>query len=73
MNFHSIRVKVSFPIVILGIAVLSLIIGYTHLINLQKNALDVQSEKFIKAVSLALSADRDLYQAKVAELNLVAL
>ncbi|ALQ09508.1 methyl-accepting chemotaxis protein [Pseudoalteromonas fuliginea] len=71
MNLHSIRVKVSFPIVILGIAVLSLIIGYTHLINLQKNALDVQSEKFIKATSLALNADRDLYQAKVAELNLV--
>lgn len=71
MNLHSIRVKVSFPIVILGIAVLSLIIGYSYLINLQKNALDVQSTKFIKAVSLALSADRDLYQAKVAELNLV--
>ncbi|MEH6816980.1 MAG: hypothetical protein V7683_10630 [Pseudoalteromonas distincta] len=72
MNLNSIRVKVSFPIVILGIAILSLIIGYSYLINLQKNALDVQSNKFIKAVSLALSADRDLYQAKVAELNLVA-
>ncbi|MEI8620177.1 methyl-accepting chemotaxis protein [Pseudoalteromonas sp. B129b] len=72
MNLNSIRVKVSFPIVILGIAILSLIIGYSYLINLQKNALDVQSDKFIKAVSLALSADRDLYQAKVAELNLVA-
>ena len=72
MNLNSIRVKVSFPIVILGIAILSLIIGYSYLIKLQKNALDVQSDKFIKAVSLALSADRDLYQAKVAELNLVA-
>ncbi|KTF15007.1 methyl-accepting chemotaxis protein [Pseudoalteromonas sp. H103] len=72
MNLNSIRVKVSFPIVILGIAILSLIIGYSYLINLQKNALDLQSDKFIKAVSLALSADRDLYQAKVAELNLVA-
>lgn len=72
MNLNSIRVKVSFPIVILGIAILSLIIGYSYLINLQKNALDVQSDKFIKAVSLALSADRDLYQAKVAELNLAA-
>ena len=72
MNLNSIRVKVSFPIVILGIAILSLIIGYSYLINLQKNALDVKSDKFIKAVSLALSADRDLYQAKVAELNLVA-
>lgn len=72
MNLHSIRVKVSFPIVVLGLAILSLIVGYTYLITLQKNALDVQSEKFIKALSLALNADRDLYQAKVAELNLVA-
>ena len=71
MNLHSIRVKVSFPIVVLGLAILSLIVGYTYLITLQKNALDVQSEKFIKALSLALNADRDLYQAKVAELNLV--
>lgn len=57
--------------VILGVVILSLIIGYTYLINLQKNALDIQSAKFMKAISVALNADRDLYQAKVAELNLV--
>ena len=70
MNLHSIRVKVSFPIVVLGLAILSLIVGYTYLITLQKNALDVQSEKFIKALSLALNADRDLYPVSYTHLTL---
>ncbi len=71
MKLQSIRVKSSLPIVLLGIAVVILIAGYTYLINLQKEAIDAQSERFLNAVSVVVNADRDLYQAKVAELHLV--
>lgn len=71
MKLQSIRVKSSLPIVLLGIAIVVLIAGYTYLINLQKAALETQSVRFLNAISVVLNADRDLYQAKVAELNLV--
>jgi len=73
MKLQSIRVKSSLPIVLLGIAIVILIAGYTYLINLQKEAIDAQSERFLNAVSVVVNADRDLYQAKVAELQLVTL
>ena len=71
MKLQSIRVKSSLPIALLGIAIVILIAGYTYLINLQKEAIDAQSERFLNAVSVVVNADRDLYQAKVAELQLV--
>ncbi|MBB1368139.1 methyl-accepting chemotaxis protein [Pseudoalteromonas sp. SR44-5] len=71
MNLQSIRIKSSLPIVLLGIAIIVLIAGYTHLINLQKDALEAQSERFLNAISVVVNGDRDLYQAKVAELHLV--
>ncbi|MDB2356165.1 methyl-accepting chemotaxis protein [Pseudoalteromonas sp. KS88] len=71
MKLHSIRFKSSLPILLLGIAIVVLIVGYTYLINMQKVVLDNQSERFLKAISVVLNADRDLYQAKVSELNLV--
>ena len=71
MNLQSIRVKSSLPIVLLAIAIVILIAGYTYLINIQRVAIDAQSERFVNAVSVVVNADRDLYQAKVAELHLV--
>jgi len=71
MNLQSIRVKSSLPIILLGIAILILIAGYTYLISLQKQAVDAQSERFLNAISVVVNADRDIYQAKVAELTLV--
>ncbi|MBE0377424.1 methyl-accepting chemotaxis protein [Pseudoalteromonas prydzensis] len=71
MKLQSIRIKSSVPIVLLGVAIIVLITGYTYLINLQKAALDAQSERFLNAISVVVNGDRDLYQAKVAELHLV--
>lgn len=73
MKLQSIRVKSSLPIVLLGVAIIILIAGYSYLINLQKEAIDTQSERFLNAVSVIVNADRDLYQAKVAELHLVTM
>ena len=58
MKLQSIRVKSSLPIVLLGIAIVILIAGYTYLINLQKEAIDAQSERFLNAVSVVVNADR---------------
>ncbi|WP_440903897.1 methyl-accepting chemotaxis protein [Catenovulum sp. SX2] len=71
MNIHSIRIKSSMPIVALGIALLFVFFTLTHLISMQEDALKYQSEKFLKSIAVVLNADRDLYQAKVAELNIL--
>ena len=71
MNIHSIRVKSSWPIVALGVVLLFVFFTLSHLISLQEEALEAQSEKFLKSIAVVLNADRDLFQAKVAELNIL--
>nr|WP_189636920.1 methyl-accepting chemotaxis protein [Hydrogenovibrio crunogenus] len=39
---------------------------------MQEHSIQLQAEKFVQSISLTLNADRDLYQAKEAELNLLA-
>ncbi|EWH09445.1 methyl-accepting chemotaxis sensory transducer [Catenovulum agarivorans DS-2] len=71
MNIHSIRVKSSWPIVALAVALLFVFFTLSYLLSLQEDALEAQSEKFLKSIAVVLNADRDLYQAKVAELNML--
>ncbi len=62
MNFHSIRVKSSIPMLLLGFTLLFVIVMFSYLSSLQKTALDEQADHFLKAISVVLNADRDLYQ-----------
>ncbi|MER2491458.1 methyl-accepting chemotaxis protein [Catenovulum sediminis] len=71
MNMHSIRAKSSLPIAALAITLVVVFFTFLHLLSLQEDALETQSEKFIKSISAVLNADRDLYQAKVAQLNVL--
>jgi methyl-accepting chemotaxis protein len=66
MNLHSIRVKSSLPMLILALTLLIVISMFSYLSGLQKNALAVQADNFLQAISVVLNADRDLYQAKLA-------
>jgi len=66
MNFHSIRVKSSIPMLLLGFTLLFVIVMFSYLSSLQKTALDEQADHFLKAISVVLNADRDLYQARLA-------
>ncbi|WP_438862269.1 methyl-accepting chemotaxis protein [Neptunicella sp.] len=71
MNWQSIRVKSSLPIALLAIALLITFLFLSHLLRMQEQALDAQSSKFLKAISVILNADRDLYQAKLAETHVI--
>ncbi|RVT49069.1 methyl-accepting chemotaxis protein [Rheinheimera sediminis] len=66
MNFNSIRVKSSIPTALMAITVVVVIALFSYLNLLQRNALKIEAENFLPAVSAVLNADRDLYQAKVA-------
>lgn len=72
MNIHSIRFRSSLPSIVLGFTIFLTIGVFSHLLSLQEKALDNQSNRFLKAISAVLNADRDLYQAHVAEINIVA-
>ena len=70
MRLHSIRVKSSLPIVILGITFIVALFSMVHISNQVRHALDTQADNYGKAVAAILNADRDLYQAKLAEQRL---
>ncbi|MCC2604972.1 methyl-accepting chemotaxis protein [Planctobacterium marinum] len=71
MNFKSIGVKYSIPIVAMGLATIIVFLSYSQLTNhIEREASTFPSE-FMPAVSLVLNGDRDLYQARVAEQQLV--
>ncbi len=72
MNFQRIRVKSSVPIAVLAIAVVVTFFSFSHLLKLQDEALVAQSQKFLKAIAVVLNADRDLYQAQLAQTQLLA-
>lgn len=66
MNLHSIRVKSTVPMVMLAFTLVVVVAMFSYLSAMQKRALDAQANNFLKAISLVLNADRDLYQAKLA-------
>ena len=72
MNWQSIRVKSSIPVVMLGVSLLAVMLMFSSLIAMQHKALEVQAEKFLQAISLVLNADRDIYQAKLATTHVLS-
>lgn len=71
MRLNSIRVKSSLPAVIMTITFLIALSAMTHIINKLEDALSTQVDNYEEAVSAILNADRDLYQAKLAEQHIV--
>lgn len=71
MRLHSIRVKVMLPIVCLALILVGLF-GFMMLISsFQSNAMRTQAEHYFEAISEVLNADRDLYQARLAQEKLI--
>jgi len=66
MNIHSIRVKSTIPMLMLGVTLLIVVSMFSYLSAMQRSALDAQADNFLQAISVVLNADRDLYQAKLA-------
>ncbi len=71
MRLNSIRVKVSLPVAIMTITFIIALSAMTHIINRLEGALITQVDQYEEAMSEILNADRDLYQAKLAEQHLV--
>ena len=71
MNDLSIKIKYSIPFAISTLALLCIVIFNSASLNRVENDLSVFPNGFMPAISVILNADRDLYQARVAELQYV--
>ena len=71
MRFNSIRVKSSLPMIIMIITFIIALSAMTHIINRLETALSTQVDNYEEAVAAILNADRDLYQAKLAEQHII--
>lgn len=67
MNVHSIRIKMMAPIVMLALILGGLLVLMMVLNSMQKEAMRVQAEHYFEAISEVLNADRDIYQARLAQ------
>ncbi len=69
MNNLSIRIKYSIPLLAVVAALVIVVFANSMLVsNLEKN-IDVYAKGFVPATSKIVNADRDLYQARLAELQ----
>ncbi|NVK72448.1 MAG: HAMP domain-containing protein [Oceanospirillaceae bacterium] len=67
MRIHSIRIKMMLPIIFLSIILVSLFVFMMLMSNMQKNNMKLQAEHYFEAISEVLNADRDIYQARLAQ------
>lgn len=67
MRIHSIRIKMMLPIVFLSIILVALFTFMMFMSSVQKSAMKVQAEHYFEAISEVLNADRDIYQARLAQ------
>lgn len=67
MNVHSIRFKYTAAFGAIALFLILLVAFYNALISKTESALDLFGKNFNPAISAVLNADRDLYQARVAE------
>lgn len=72
MRLHSIRVKVMLPIICLALILVGLFGFMVLMSTFQANAMRVQAEHYFEAISEVLNADRDIYQARLAQEKLMA-
>ena len=67
MRLHSIRIKVMLPIIMLALILVGLF-GFMLFMNMmQTKAMKLQGEHYFEAISEILNADRDIYQARLAQ------
>lgn len=72
MNMHSIRTKSSLPVMVMGLTIIIVISMFWWMMSLQDRLLEIQSRSFMPASEVILNADRDLYQAKLAQLHILS-
>ena len=66
-RLNSIRIKMMAPIVALALILIGLFIFMFTMNQWQSHARQIQSEHYFEAISEVLNADRDIYQARLAQ------
>ena len=67
MNIHSIRVKMLLPLVSLALVLIGIFVLLAYSESAQKHAMKEQIDSYFEAISEVLNADRDIYQARLAQ------
>lgn len=67
MRIQSIRIKMMLPIIALSLILAGLFVFMGLISNFQKHALKTQTAHYFEAMSAVLNADRDIYQARLAQ------
>lgn len=67
MRVHSIRLKMMLPIIFLSLILISLFAFMMLMSNMQRSNMKLQAEHYFEAISEVLNADRDIYQARLAQ------
>lgn len=68
-RFHQIKVKYALAFISVALALLVIVVADAMLVNKVKSRLDTFITSYIPATSATLNGDRDLYQARVAEIE----
>ena len=68
-RLHQIKVKYALAFISVALALLVIVVADALLVNTVKNRLDTFITNYIPATSATLNGDRDLYQARVAEIE----
>ncbi|MBJ7538004.1 methyl-accepting chemotaxis protein [Marinomonas transparens] len=71
MRINSIRVKSSLPVMVMAITFVITLAFVSYIIKQSSAALNAQTDSYLKAVSVVINADRDLYQAQLAQQRLI--
>ncbi|SIR27526.1 methyl-accepting chemotaxis protein [Aeromonas sp. RU39B] len=71
MRLHSIRVQMILPVAFLALILVGLLMFMLLMTRVQHDAMRRQAENYFEAVSVVLNADRDIYQALIAQERLV--
>ncbi len=71
MRVHSIRIKLMLPVIFLTVVVCGLFGSMLVVTKMQQNGIEAQAARYFEAVTEVLNADRDIYQARLAQERLL--
>lgn len=72
MRLHSIRIQMILPIALLALVMFGILLMMLLISQVQQHAMRKQAENYFEAVALVLNADRDIYQAAIAQERLMS-
>lgn len=71
MGLRSIRFKMMLPVILLALLLLGLFIFMQVVLKYENKAMETQTQSYFEAIAVVLNADRDIYQARLAQAELL--